>query len=449
MPQYRTIVKDYVVKMVLQENIGKLFIKYVVLNVLGMIGFSCYVLADTFFIAGGIGADGLAALNIALPVYSLVHGSGLMIGIGGATRFSISGDERVFTQSIRYMLFLSSIFVVIGIFFAEKIAVLLGADSSIVGDTTDYMRIMLLFSPAFMLNNVVSAFVRNDGNPRLSMTGMLAGSLFNIVMDYILIYPCGLGMLGAALATGMSPVISMLIQSRHFVNKKNTFRFNIRYFKPGFSGFADISRLGISAFINEMSSAIVIIVFNFLILRLEGNVGVAAYGVITNIALVVMAVFTGISQGIQPLISRYYAAEDETTPARVLKYGIITAVCIAFVTYILSYMFTGDIVMAFNSENNRHLTDIASDGIRLYFTAFIFAGINVLLATYYSAVDKPKMGFFISFSRGFAVIIPVAVILAYLFKINGVWMSVTATEILVLLMSMIIIFIKSRKDKKR
>lgn len=433
------------IKVVLQESIRKLFAKYVVFNVLGMIGYSCYVLADTLFIARGIGAGGLAALNIALPVYSLVHGVGLMIGIGGATRFSISGDSRIFTQAVKYVIFASVLFIITGIFFSESIAGLLGADSSIISDTTDYMRIMLLFSPAFMMNNVVSAFVRNDGNPRLSMMGMIAGSLSNIVMDYILIYPCGLGMLGAALATGMSPMVSLLMQSRHFANKKNTIHFNMKYLKSGFVGALDISRLGASALINELSSAIVIIVFNFLALRLEGNIGVAAYGVITNIALVVMAVFTGISQGIQPLVSKYYAAEDKVTPLKILKYGIITSVCVGLVTYALSYMFTGDIVMAFNSENNVRLTELASEGIRLYFTTFVFAGVNVLLATYYSAVDSPKMGFLISFSRGLAVIIPVAAVMAWLFGMNGVWISVTVTEIIVLLMAVTVIFISSKK----
>ena len=141
------------------------FMRYTSLNVLGMIGLSCYILADTFFIARGLGSDGLAALNIAIPVYSFVHGCGMMLGMGGATKYSI----------FRVGIF-ALIFVLMGLGFSGNITSLLGADGDIFEMTKTYLMVVLLFAPAFMTNDFLLCFVRNDGNPGLAMTAMLTGS---------------------------------------------------------------------------------------------------------------------------------------------------------------------------------------------------------------------------------------------------------------------------------
>ncbi|MFR5602161.1 MAG: MATE family efflux transporter [Lachnospiraceae bacterium] len=194
------------------------FFKYVSFNILGMLGLSCYILADTFFISKGMGADGLTALNLAIPVYSFIHGSGLMIGIGGATRYSLlkNGSSRqamdlVFSRSVLYALGFSCMFVFAGIFFPNQLSRLLGADANVHQMTSSYLQVILVFAPAFMMNNVLLAFIRNDGNPRLSMLAMITGSLSNIVLDYLFIFPMGMGIFGAALATGFAPLISIAI----------------------------------------------------------------------------------------------------------------------------------------------------------------------------------------------------------------------------------------------
>lgn len=188
-----------------------------------------------------------------------------------------------------------------GLLFPYQIAALLGADESILPLTGIYLRILLMFAPMFMLNNLLICFVRNDKKPQLSMAAMLVGSLSNIVLDYVFIFPLGLGMAGAAFATGVAPVVSMLILSRHFRRKEN--QFHLCRIRPSLKRIRDISALGVSALIVEVSSGIVMIVFNFLILKDSGNLGVAAYGILANIALVLISIFTGISQGVQPILS--------------------------------------------------------------------------------------------------------------------------------------------------
>lgn len=412
------------------RNIKKTFTRYVTMNVLGMMGISCYILADTFFVARGIGTDGLAALNLAIPIYSFVNGIGLMIGMGAATRFSISKSKSIFTQALYLTLICSLLFFLTGVFLPNQLASVLGADFITHQMTSTYLQIILCFSPMFMLNNLIICFIRNDGNPRLSMTAMLLGSLSNIILDYLFVIVLNMGMFGAAIATGIAPIISLMILSTHIIRKKNSF--NIVRVKPALLKFYDISLLGISSLIAELSSGIVIIIFNKIIIGHAGNVGIAAYGIIANIALVVNSVFTGVSQGMQPIVSSSYGTREYHNIRKVLRYGLVLVSVLSIMIYLSSYIFADPIVSVFNKDHDLELMNIATEGIRIYFVAYIFAGINILYATYFGAIDKPKNAFLISILRGFVIILPLVYLMSLLFGLPGVWISMPFTEMIVL-----------------
>ena len=178
----------------------------------------------------GLGTNGLAALNLAIPAYNFIHGTGLMLGMGGATRFSIlrsqqAGREadRMFTVTLYLAAVFSLIFVAAGLLFSGRLALLLGADTAVYDMTRTYLHVLLLFSPAFILNDVLVCFVRNDGNPQLSMAATIVGSLSNVVLDYLFIFPCGMGIFGAVFATGLAPVIGILIMAPHWLKKDKGF----------------------------------------------------------------------------------------------------------------------------------------------------------------------------------------------------------------------------------
>lgn len=428
------------------NNILHLFIKYVSLNVLGMIGLSCYILADTFFVARGIGSDGLTALNIAIPIFNFVNGIGLMLGMGSATKYAILKAQNknneaniVFTNSLIYILIISVLFITLSILFTSHIAYILGARGNIHSMTNIYIKMILLFSPMFMLNNVLLGFVRNDNHPRLAMIAMLMGSLFNIVFDYIFIFPFNMGIFGAVLATVFSPVVSILILSILFIKKKNTF-FIV---KPNisFRKFFEISSLGVSFLITEVSSGFVILAFNIIILNIAGNVGVAAYGITANIALVIIAIFTGMGQGAQPIISINYNNQDNIN--KIYKYAVILSTSISIFVYIITYLFANEITSIFNRDNIEELQKISVNGLRIYFTAFIFVGYNIITCVYFSSRDKAKQAFIISILRGFIFIMPSIFILSSIFNMTGVWLSFPVAEILTSIFAFIF-FINSR-----
>lgn len=432
----------------IEKNIKTELFKYIILNVLGMVGISCYILADTFFVSAGMGSAGIAALNIALPVYSLVHGSGLMIGVGGACQYSIfvsrgdkKGADRMFTAALAAAAVMSAVYMITGIAFSGKIAGMLGADEAVFEMTETYLKTILIMSPSFLAGDIFTCFVRNDKAPGLSMAAMIAASLSNIVLDYIFIFSMKMGIFGAALATGMAPCISMAVLSRHRMKEQ---RFRAVKSMPAFKEIKRIIAGGTSSLVTELSAGIIMALFNFLILNAEGNIGVAAYGIIANLSLVAIAIFTGIAQGMQPLASKVHGISDKYSEGLLLKYSVLVCTASAILIYVVLTVFSDGITAVFNSENNIKLMQLAETGIRLYFIMLPFAGINIITSMFFAAVEKPVSAQVISLSRGFVVIVPAVIIGANSAGLTGIWLSVSVSEFITLVIGTVL-YIRFRK----
>lgn len=428
----------------------KEFFKYVSANVIAMIGLSCYILADTFFISLSLGKTGLASLNLAMPSFSIVFSIGLMFGIGGSTKFAIykgAGDvksaNRVFTHTVFVVACFAVVFVLLGAFLSGPVASLLGADGITFSGSKTYVHIILCFAPFFMFNNILQNFIRNDGAPRLAMTASLLGNLFNIVFDYVFIFPCKLGMLGAALATGISPVISMLILMIFFFRKKNTFR--LEKTKLSLSVFGEIISLGLASFIAEFGFGLVMMLINKLFKSLGGDTAVAAFAIVVNVFYVINAIFNGISAGTQPIISFSYGQHDFTRIRQVLKYALITIGATAAVLYVILFFSADGIAAIFNTEKAEDLQKLATTGIKLYFISSLFSGFNLLFSSYFSASDKGVCSQIVTLLRGVVLIIPLAYLFAHLWKITGLWLATPAAEMLTLVAAIIIFFVTRKK----
>lgn len=423
------------------KEIKNIFLKYVSLNVIGTIGLSCYILADTFFVSKALGDIGLASLNFSISIFSIMQGIGLMIGIGGATDYSIKKQQRdnsnntAFTYSLVMGAIMSLIFIIIAIFFIEPLSKFLGADKITLPLTKTYLTTILSFSPFFILNNILLAFIRNDNDPKLSMIAMLVSSFSNIILDYVFMFPFSMGIFGAAFATALSPIISLGILSIHFIKKKHSF--HIVKAKIIFADVRRIIALGFSSFIGELASAISLITFNLIILKLEGNTGVAAYGIVANVALIATAIFVGISQGIQPLVSKYYGKKDKKHVNDILRYSIITTLTLEVLIYSCIYIFTNRIVIIFNSQSNTQLSIIASQGMIIYFLGYLFAGINIVSSAFFSSISNTKQAMIISILRSCLILIPVVYIFSVMFNMKGVWLSFLATEFIVFIINSI------------
>ena len=419
----------------------KNFVKYVSLNILGQMAYSCYTLADTFFVSARLGANGLTALNLAFPVFCLLNGTGPMIGMGGGTRYSIAKSRgenekasRIFTNAVYMVACFAVLFFLTGVFLSGLLVKVLGADRTVFSMTNTYLKVMLLFAPAFLTNNLLQCFVRNDGCPSLSMVAMMSGSLSNVILDYMFIFPLRMGIFGAILATGLAPIISIVVLSPYFIKKKNGFHF-IKSM-PDVRKLREIISSGVPPFVVEISSGIVMFLFNFIILRLAGNIGVAAFGIITVISLVVVAIYTGLSQGIQPILSSNYGTGNTAGIKIILRSAMVTALLLSGIMYAVIFFDASQIALIFNIERNETLQALAVTGLKLYFLACPFIGFNIVTATYFTSTERPRLAQIITLLRGLAVLVPMAFLLSAILEMTGVWCAYPLTEFIVAIVGM-------------
>ena len=365
-----------------------------------------------------------------------------MIGIGSATRYALGKGINApdyhlyFSNSIIWTLLVGAVFVALGVAVPDGVLRLMGADDTISRVGHNYIRIVLCFAPLFMLNFTCTAFVRNDGAPRIAMAATLLSGLFNILFDYLLMFPLGLGMTGAALATGFSPVVSMSICLLHYLSPRNTIRLIPTL--PSLRRLLSACQLGVVAFVGEMSSGVTTMVFNFILLHLAGNAAVAAYGIVANIALVGVALFNGISQGLQPLASACHGSGNTQGQSRIYRHSMFIGLCVSAVVVAVVVTFAGTLVAVFNSQHSAQLADYAIPGLRLYFLGFLFAGANIVKSGFYSATGRGRESSILALCRGVVAIVAFAFLLSHLLGITGVWLAFPAAELFTLLLGLVL-----------
>ncbi len=425
---------------------------YIFMNIIAQIGISFYIIVDTFFISKGLGSMGLTALNLALPVFNLIFGVAMMLGMGGGTKYAVlkaggnqAGANEVFTNTIYMVGFFSILFVVPGLLFSREIARLLGAGDTVFDLTHTYVRTLICFAPAFLLNTTLGCFVRNDGNPNLSMASSLVGSFSNIILDYVFIFPMGMGIFGAILATGLAPVISIGIMVPYLLKGRQKFRFKLA--RPEGTNILSVFRLGLPSFVVEMSSGIVIIIYNYIILGLKGDVGVAAYGVVANISVVAIAIFTGIAQGMQPICSKAFGRGHHSSAARIKDYASLLAAMVALLLYGVIFVFAKEIATMFNGQGDPFLQTIAVEGLKLYFIGILFAGLNIVMSNYFVSVEWAWPAHIITLARGIVFLAPLAIGLSALWGIRGTWLAFPVCEGAVLVLSAGLLILHKRRVK--
>lgn len=420
-----------------KREINKQLNQYIFPSMLAMIGISCYVLADTFFISVAAGANGITALNLSLPIYAVMFALGSMIGMGSATKYSLEKAlgkkeyEVYYSNSVLWSLGISGILLLMGLTIPQTILRLMGADETILAVGVPYLRIALLFAPAFLLNYTMTAFVRNDNDPKLAMAATLSSSMFNIVFDYIFMFPMKMGIVGAALATGLAPIVSISVCMVHYFSKKNTLRFVKKL--PSIRKLIQACSLGMAAFVGEISGGVTTLCFNFVLLKLVGNIGVAAYGVIANISIVGIALFNGIAQGLQPMASEAGGKGQDQSKRQIYRHSRMLGLLVAGVAIMVCLGWSSPIVALFNTEQSVQMAELAQTGLRLYSIGFLMAGINIIRAGYLGAIGHAFSCTVISLLRGVVAIVLFVILLPRFMGVYGVWLAFPVAETFTLL----------------
>ena len=416
---------------------------YVVRNVVATLGMSLYVLIDTLFISIAAGALGLTTLNLVLPLFNVFNGVGLLLGVGGATIFSLNKvlhPERIRDLYSQLIIFAATLGIVLAVLlnvFATPVGNFLGANDQTRRMAIIYLRICAWSGPLYMCNYISINFIRNDGNPTLTMKATLTETLSVIVIDWFFIFGCGLKMEGAALAVLFSPLISLIVLSRHrhFAGRQ----LQLHWARPQLANLGRSAKLGVAAALNELSTGVSIYFFNHVLLQLADNYAVAAYGVISNIAIVVLAIANGVALGVQPIASREYGQHHFTNVTTALKMGTLITLLLATISFVILVTFKLPIIEAFNTAHSAQLVSYARVGLPIYFTSTFFSALNLLFILFLTAINAARASFTLSILRGYVILLPAILILAALVGINGVWSAVPVTEFLVCIIASLLV----------
>lgn len=434
----------------LNDNVKQLFFRYLIPSVSATLVTSIYVLADTIFIGKGISDIAVAALNIIIPLFSLYFGMGLLFGVGGSVLLSVAkgqGDENkantYFTVAFVANGIAALIFLIINLIAFDQIAYWLGASKTTIGYIREYGSYFIWGIPFFCFSSFLQAFVRNDKAPKLSMIAVISGGVINIIIDYVFIYIYDMGMGGAALATVLGSVVSCIILTTHFFSKSNTLHFvkkglHLRYFN-------DVIKNGFSSFLIEMSSGIVIFIFNNQVLHYIGDVGVTVYSIISNTAIIVSSLSNGISQAAQPLLAMNYGAGKYDRIHQIKRLGLACSFITGIVFAVIGLCFPEFVVGLF-IHPSKEIQELAPTAIQMYFISFILMVPNIFYSNYFQSTLQPIYALIICVLRGLLLSGVLVYILPIILGVKGIWLTMIFVECITL--AVIIAFIIREKRLK-
>lgn len=419
------------------ESVGKSFMRYLIPSTVGMMLMAINIVVDGIMVGNRLGPVALAGVGISVPVYTIFVAMSLWIGIGAATRYSAEmGAKRpdkarvVFSHAIISIFILTMIIGLIAFLNRTKIAYLLGANADTFPYVADYMSIMLLFGFVFTVENAFSILVRNDGGPNLSMIALVATSLVNIGLNYVFLFVLDFGVRGAAAATVIGAAVGMIILSTHFFKKKSNLRF-VR-FKFDRKLFLVVLVIGFPSFLAEVGFSVFTISHNNTFERLAGTAGVSAFTILNYVHSVMLLLFLGMGAAIQPLISYYYGAKNEEKMKKTLRMAIWTSVGAGILFFFIGLFASGPIVGLFG-DFPEEVMALAIPGIKLFFIAYLFMGMNFVMMTYYQSIGQIRMATWITASREIVLLLILLAILPKLFGLTGVWLAIPTSEFIVLI----------------
>lgn len=409
-----------------------LFMKYLIPSLFGMLLMSINILVDGLFVSHGLGEMALAAVNISIPIFSIILSISLWIGMGGATLYSMAlgeGDlskgKAIFTQSLLLTIVLTGIILGVGLFYERELAYLFGANDLIIESVLEYLHVLLLFGVLIVIENILSIFIRNDGNPTLAMMGLIVTALVNIVLNYLFIFVFEWGLTGVAYAIVISGVVGILVLLTHFLHPRKQLGMTLKFFKECHLG--SILAIGFPSFLVEGSAALVVILFNVTFNRVMGDTGLAAYAVINYLHIVFLLLFIGVGAALQPITSYLYGAIEYAKMAVFLRLALIAAIILGGALMILGLLGSGLIIQLFG-VTDLAIIEYTSVGIRYFFMGYLFLGVNMVLLEYYQSIALVRYATFIVVLRVVIFFLPLLFILPAFFGENSVWLVFPLSE---------------------
>jgi len=431
------------------DPVSKSFYQYLWPALTGMVIKSLFIMGDAWFVGQGVGADGLGAIALTIPAFSIFTAIAMMVGIGGAALMSIEvgkgnlkSGQTLFNQSMLITAVFSTVTVSTALYWLDEIIALMGASGYMAELTHDYLSVMLQFFVLYSLAWVMSCFVRNDTNPKLATYAMSIGAIVNLVLDYFFVLEWGWGMKGAAYGTAIAQGVIACILLSHFVRKQGTLNLSLKGI--GFNKLPSILKIGTPTFFIEVTAAMTILLFNYVLLDQFGESHIIAYGLTANIGVFALFVMVGIAQACQPIISFNHGANQPKRIDDIFMLGLKSAVGSGLAFMLIVFLFAPEIAALYLGESS-DLIELSATALTFFFFSVPLMGINLVIANLFQATAQPKQATLISLGRGFVFVALGILVLPKLFPEQGIWASILFAETLTAICS----FSMLRSYKKR
>ena len=425
-------------------------LRFVLPSIIMMVFASIYSVVDGLFVSNYVGKDAYTALNLIWPLLMGMGALGFMIGSGGSAIVSKTLGEGKPTEAKQYFSMLVYVTIIggmilaaLGLIFIRPIAIWMGATETLLPYCITYASILLVSLTFFMLQNVFQSFFVAAEKPKLGLIVMIAAGVTNMILDYVFIVPLNWGLAGAAVATAISQLVGGLFPILYFTRPNKSL---LRLTKPVFqlSILLKACGNGSSELMTNLSSAIVNILYNLQLMKLAGANGVAAFGTIMYVYFIFIAIFIGYSIGSAPIISYHYGAGNHKELQNLFRKSMILMGVFGVVLVILAELLAAPLSKLFVGYD-AELYELTCHAFRFYACSFLVTGFNIFGSAFFTALNNGVISALISFLRTLLFQVAMIYLLPLLFDLDGIWMAVTAAEILSLAVT-IVFFIKQRKN---
>ena len=430
---------------------GRLF-RFAMPSVIMMLFSSIYGVVDGIFVSNLVGKTEFAAINLLMPIFMIIGALGFMLGAGGTAVVSKTlgeGNEKLANQYFSLIVYVTiaigAAMSALGVLFIRPLSMMLGAEGAMLDACIRYGRIVIAAMPFFMLQNLFQSFMIVAERPKLGLAVTVCAGVTNMVLDALLILVIPIGLEGAALATSISQLVGGTIPIVYFARRNSS---QLSLAKTKFYGRALLRTTinGSSELMSNISMSIVTIIYNFQLMRLVGEDGVAANGVIMYVAFIFIAMFIGFAVGTAPIIGYHYGAGNTDELGSLLRKGATVMLAGGATMSIISIVLARPLSMIF-AGYDPVLLEITINGLRIHSTCFAFASLGIFGSSYFTALNNGLISAIISFTRTLVFQIGALLLLPIFLDLNGVWLATPVSEVLSLILT-ISLFIANRKKYK-
>ena len=429
----------------------KKIFRFALPSIVMMVFTSIYGVVDGTFVSNFVGKTPFAAVNLVWPFLMILGAFGFMIGTGGSALVAKTLGEdkkedanRYFTMLITLVIILGLLLTILGLIVIRPLSSALGASGQMLEDCVTYGRTLVIFNTAFMLQSVFQSLFITAEKPRLGLIMTVIAGLTNMVLDALFIAVFKWGLVGAALATGLSQCIGGVLPLIYFMSPKNDTALKFVKTKLEETVLLKACANGVSELMTTVSSSLVSMLYNFQLMRLAGQNGIAAYGAVMYVEFAFVAVFIGYSIGTAPIVSYHYGAGNNDEVKNMLQKSFKIMSILGITMMVLAQMLASPLAKVFVGYD-KELFDMTVHGFRLFSFYFILAGINIYSSSFFTALNNGIISAIISFSRTLGFETLSVIILPIFFKLDGVWMAITVAEICAFVISMS--FLISKREK--